>query len=89
MSSRRSFLSGLLSSRARLRFTGSDILPTHHRPAPVLQVGAGLHAVCYQRSTSGIIATNQGSICLLEMPDRCLKDWVHLSLRRAEVWVDF
>jgi hypothetical protein len=86
MSSRRLFLSGLLSSRAHLRFAGLTILPTQNAPRyrqlasrtpgtakPLAQAHSYWHNG--RRTRAGFPT--------LESPDRCLKDRVHLSLPPA------
>jgi len=55
MSSRRVFLSGLLSSRARLRFAGLTILPTQKAPRyrqPVSR-NPGMANHCHQHTATG------------------------------------
>ena len=78
MSSRRLFVSGLLSSRARLRFAGYRMLPHYFNRSksaskPLVQAPSYWHN---QRQPRAGFRT-------LETPDRCLKDRVHLNSPQA------
>jgi len=83
MSSRRLFLSGLLSSRARLRFAGVSILPNSKSSPPAITRFANrgiakalAPAHCYWHNRS----RTRAGFSTLESPDRCLKDRVNLKL---------
>jgi hypothetical protein len=83
MSSRRLFLSGLLSSRARLRFAGLTILPNPKCSAlPTTRFANPRHRKTIGTSTQLLAQwkANRGRIPTLESPDRCLKDRVHLRI---------
>jgi hypothetical protein len=72
MSSRRLFLSGLLSSGARLRVAGYIMLPHYFNRSK------SLASLWYKHPATGAINANPGQdFRTLETPDRCLKDRVH------------
>jgi hypothetical protein len=83
MSSRRVFLSGLLSSRARLRFAGLTILPTQNAPR-YRQLASRTPGTAKPLAKAHSYRHNErrtrAGFSTLESPDRCLKDRVHLSV---------
>jgi len=86
MSSRRLFLSGLLSSRARLHFAGIIILLSNTQcRAPARECyheqSTASSAVAGANNLLPLFHPNWAGFPTLEVPDGCLKDRVHLQLR--------
>ncbi len=82
MSSRRLFLSGLLSSRARLRFAGTVIMANSNPRWKILSLHELIREpVQLARSALpwALSIRTLGRICPLEMPGRGLNDRVHLN----------